>query len=99
MLTENLILEIANNYLKKLANDIKIELAILHDLSIKKPYGIIFFYNTKKYFETKDDKDNTLVGNAPFLIEYKNGSIIDFGTNRSEEYYIKEYEAERWPTK
>ncbi|WP_143883178.1 hypothetical protein [Chryseobacterium binzhouense] len=99
MLTEELILEIANDYLKKLVGEEKIELAILHDLSIKKPYGIVFFYNTKKYYESRDDKDNTLVGNAPFLIEYEKGNIIDFGTNRSEEYYMGEYEAGRWPVK
>lgn len=99
MLTEEIVLKIANDYLKKIANDEKIELAILHDLSIKKPYGVIFFYNTKKYYESRDDRDNTLVGNAPFLIEYEKGKIIDFGTNRSEEYYIKEYEAGRWPVK
>jgi hypothetical protein len=31
------------------------------------------------------------------LVENKTGKIIVFGTNRSIEYYIQEYESGRWP--
>lgn len=97
MKTRNEIEEIAKKYVSKMESEGDIRLSLLYDLSIEKDYGIVFFYNTLKYYETKDEKENILVGNAPFLVEKKTGNIIDFGTARSEEYYLKEYEAGRWP--
>lgn len=96
MLTENKILEIANNYVKSFEEEIGMELTIPHESIIKKPYGNIFYYITKKYYETRNDKYG-LAGNAPFLVENTTGNIIDFGTARSIEYYLKEYEAGRYP--
>lgn len=95
MLTEQEVIEIAAHYVKKRST--KYDLVILDNEAIKKPYGMIFFYNTRKFNETRNPDDNTLLGNAPFLVEYKTGKIIIFGTSRSDEYYIEEYEAGRWP--
>ena len=96
MLTESEILEIANSYILSIEKESKIETVIIHTETIKKPYGNIFFYTSKKYYETGDDK-YAVAGNAPFLVENKSGNIIVFGTVYMEEYYIKEYEAGRWP--
>lgn len=97
MLTEKEVIEIAKKNIKEIEKKIKKELVVFEELSIKKPYGIIFFYNTKKLFESRDERDNTLVGGGPFLVEYKTGNIVEFGSNRSEDYYIQEYEAGRYP--
>jgi len=97
MLTEQEVIEIAKNYVKERKEKSGLDLVILDNEAIKKPYGIIFFYNTKKYNDTRNDDDNTLLGNAPFLVENKTGNILVFGTSRSDEYYIQEYEAGRWP--
>ncbi|WP_288435675.1 YrhB domain-containing protein [uncultured Chryseobacterium sp.] len=96
MLTEIEIIKIANDYLKKKEQKGGIELAIQEELSIKKNYGIIFSYNSKEYIETKDE-GASLIGNSSFLVENKTGKIVVFGTNRSDDYYIQEYEAGRWP--
>ncbi len=97
MLTKNKITEIAENYVIEMENKGDLKLSLLYDLSIEKDYGTIFFYNTLKYYNSKDERENILVGNAPFLVEKEKGNIIDFGTARSEDYYIQEYEAGRWP--
>ncbi len=99
MLSKKEIIKKAENYVKSMEEDGKDKFSLLYDLIIEKDYGIVFFYNTLKYYKTKNEKYNILIGNAPFLIEYKSGNIIDFGTSRAEEYYIKEYEAGRWPVK
>ncbi|MCU7617717.1 hypothetical protein NZ698_10955 [Chryseobacterium sp. PBS4-4] len=97
MLTEQEVIQIAENYVIERSQKSGLNLIILEDRCIKKPYGMIFRYNTKKYNETRNDDDNTLLGNAPFIVENSNGKIILFGTGREIEYYIKEYEAGRWP--
>lgn len=99
MISKKHLKEIAEKYVNEMEKRGEIKLSILYDLSIEKDYGTIFFYNTLKYYQTKDEKENILVGNAPFLVEKETGKIIDFGTARSEEYYIKEYEAGRYPVK
>ncbi|WP_449399886.1 hypothetical protein [Chryseobacterium wanjuense] len=96
MLTEQEVIEIAKNYVKERKEKSGLDLVILDNEVIKKTYGMIFFYNTRKYNETRNDDDNTLLGNAPFLVENKTGNIVVFGTGKSEEYYIQEYEAGRF---
>lgn len=96
MITEIEIIKIAKDYLKIKEQKGGIELGIQEELSIKKNYGRIFSYNSKEYIETKDE-GASLIGNSSFLVENKTGKIVVFGTNRSDEYYIQEYEAGRWP--
>lgn len=40
---------------------------------------------------------HAIAGNAPFLVEKETGNITVFGTAHMEDYYVKEYEAGRWP--
>ncbi|GGB80289.1 hypothetical protein GCM10007424_20500 [Flavobacterium suaedae] len=96
MLTEQEILNIANSEIKRIENDSKIETVLINELIIKKPYGNIFFYTSKKYYETRNEK-YAVAGNAPFLVEKETGNIVVFGTAHTEDYYIEEYEAGRWP--
>ena len=97
MVTEQEVIQIAENYVIERSQKSGLNLVILEDRCIKKPSGIIFRYNTKKYNETRNDDDNTLLGNAPFIVENSNGKIILFGTGRGMEYYIEEDGAGRWP--
>jgi hypothetical protein len=96
MLTENELTTIAENYVKEIEKRTEISLIIGYEITIKKPYGNIYFYTSKKYIETGDDK-YAVAGNAPFLVENKTGKIIVFGTAETQDYYIEEYEAGRWP--
>lgn len=97
MLTEKEVIQIAKIYVKERSEKSRLDLVILEDRCIKKSYGVIFRYNTKKYNDTRNYDDNTLMGNAPFIVQNSNGKIILLGTGREIEYYIQEYEAGRWP--
>jgi hypothetical protein len=96
MLTEKEMDEIAREYLLELRNETLKDLVILSEFTIRKKYGNIYQYTSRKHFETKDDKF-MLLGNAPFLVENTSGRIVEFGTARSDEYYFNEYEEGRWP--
>lgn len=96
MLTEIEIIKTAKDYIKELSQKWETELTIAEERSIQKEYGIIFYFNSKKFIEDKIENAR-LIGCSPFLVESKTGKIIVFGTNRSIDYYIQEYEAGRWP--
>lgn len=91
MLLEEDILKIAKTYMKDQCKNVNYEVEIAKEEIIKKPYGMIMYFRPKNYHE------HILLGNAPFLIENKTGKIIVFGTSQETDYYIKEYEAGRWP--
>jgi hypothetical protein len=69
------------------------ELEMLDDLTIEKNYGWIFFYDSRRHIETKDDRF-LLAGNGPILVRKADGSVREFGTARPLDYYIAEYERE-----
>lgn len=95
MLTEQELLNIANNYINKTKEGLEDNFIIINEATIKKPYGSIFFYTSKKFYETNDDR-YALAGNAPFLVENESGNIITFGSSKATEDYIEEYEAGKW---
>ena len=99
MLSEKEIMLIAQNFINKIEKRSKIETVLVKEATIRKNYGIIFFYTSKKYYESRNENDNTLAGGGPFLIDNTTGEIIQFGSYYDENYYIKEYEAGRWPLK
>ncbi|MDR3024039.1 YrhB domain-containing protein [Chryseobacterium sp.] len=92
MLTDKEMLDIAERYLQRLGKRGKhIEVMIYIDDIIKKPYGNIYFYNSKEYILT-GNFNKSLVGNAPFLVEKKTGRVVGFGTAGRLEDYIEAYE-------
>jgi hypothetical protein len=95
MLTDNEMTAIAEKYISDTCKDLQFEVVLLTAYTIKKSYGNIYVYNSKKYIET-DDYRYCLLGNAPFLVENKTGNIVVFGTSHQKNYYIQEYEAGRW---
>ncbi|MBL7730352.1 MAG: hypothetical protein JNM88_04175 [Chitinophagaceae bacterium] len=97
MLTEKEMNAIAEKYVSDLFQERASEMVILYEFTVKKSYGNVYVYNSKKYIETKDFKF-ALVGNAPFLVEKETGKIVVFGTAQRKNYYIQEYEAGRWLT-
>jgi hypothetical protein len=96
MLTENELIKIANDYVTSLEDEVGETLIVPDELMIKKSYGIYCKYHSKIYYETKDSI-HKLLGNAPFLVENKTGKIVEFGTAHNIDFYIKEYEAGRYP--
>jgi hypothetical protein len=96
MLTDKEMDEIANSYIDKKAQESDKELMLFLKHKVKKPYGNLYHYNSRKFIEEKD-YDYALIGNGPFLVESQTGKIFQFGTAKSDEYYLKEYEAGRRP--
>ncbi|WP_295220132.1 hypothetical protein [uncultured Chryseobacterium sp.] len=94
MLTDQEMLAIAERYLESKAQHFggsDIEVVILTDLTIKKPYGNIYDYQSKEYVLT-GNFNKSLTGHAPFLVEKKSGRVVRFGTAGSLESYIEDYE-------
>lgn len=82
---------IAEQYLSELEIEIG-EPLLLHEPSIlERAFGWVFFYDSKKYLET-EDLYAKLLGNAPFIVDKRNGSIYITGTAYPIEYYLLEFE-------
>ncbi|WP_051891004.1 hypothetical protein [Chryseobacterium sp. JM1] len=96
MYTEQEILKIAKEYVLDSEKVFKMPMILLELYTIKKSYGYVFFYNSKKKFDNPES-ETEILGNAPFIVETKSGRVIELGTARSSAYYIEEYEAGRWP--
>ena len=69
-------------------------LVIIESSTIEKDYGWIFFWNSKKYMETKNDR-YLLYGGGPIVVEKVDGSIHQLGSAGGAEYQIELYEAQR----
>ena len=87
--------ELAKKYVEKIGKQSNIELMIVEKSKIKMQYGTIYYYNSKSFL-LSGNYQHALLGNAPFLVEQNSGKIFEFGTSRSIEYYLNEYEAGRW---
>ncbi|CAM3922205.1 hypothetical protein FLJU110815_06250 [Flavobacterium jumunjinense] len=90
MLTDQEMKQIAEKYLLFKMLNSNIDIA-LYDFQTKKEYGNIYYYQSKNFLLTNDEK-YLIGGNAPFLVEKATGRIVIFGTAYPEEHYIKAYE-------
>jgi len=71
-------------------DDPKIQLQILEEHTIRKPYGWIFFYQSKDYFSKPITR--LLVGNGPILV-LDDGKIVQLPTAIPVDEAIRRYEA------
>ena len=71
-------------------------LTLLHEHTLTKPYGWVFFYQSRGFVETKD-KRSRLSGNYPFLIDRFDERVISLGPLFREDIaeYEKDLPAER----
>jgi len=65
--------------------------AIYEAKTIEKPYGWIFFYNSRKFIETQDMLSR-LAGNGPIVVNKFTEKIIPLAANKPVEDSIAEYE-------
>lgn len=65
---------------------------VVESLTIDKPYGWVFFYQSRAFLES-GDRMQMLLGNAPLIFDRINGEIRVTGTAYPIEHYIAEYEA------
>jgi hypothetical protein len=68
------------------------DLTVMDELTIERPWGWVFFYNTARYIETGDALLG-VGGNAPYIVNRHTGEIRTTGTAHPIEHYIRQYEA------
>ncbi len=83
--------EIANEYLLRLELEVGESLQLVEKETLEKPFGWVFFYNSKDYLETGGFK-YMLAGNAPFIVDKNNGCVHLTGTAKPIEGYISDFE-------
>lgn len=66
-------------------------IAIIESETVEKPYGWIFFYNSRRYLES-GDLMCSLVGQGPVVVVAATSEIIELGSARPPEVAIKELE-------
>jgi hypothetical protein len=64
---------------------------VVETKTIEKPYGWVFFYNSKKYLDTGNFRFR-LAGNGPVIVNKRSGAVEFFGSNKPPEEFIKDYE-------
>lgn len=67
------------------------EARIVREATIAKPYGWIFFYQSKDFLDTGNPSAQ-LVGNAPIVVDGHTSELRVTGTAMPLEHYLAEYE-------
>ena len=67
-----------------------LELGLVEEAMIEGDFGWVFFYTTRAYLETQDDR-HSLVGNAPILISRHDGSLHVTGTAYPIDFFIDNF--------
>ena len=84
---------IAGEYVAGLSTDFPKDdqLVMVRERTLEKPFGWVFFYTSKRWLETGETKF-AVAGNAPFLVKRDTGQVHVFGTARSIDHYIEQFE-------
>jgi hypothetical protein len=64
---------------------------IVREATIAKPYGWIFFYQSKQCLDA-GERSETLAGNAPVIVDRNTCELRVTGTAKPLEHYLAEYE-------
>ena len=75
----------------ELSQEVEEPLVIVDENLIEKPFGWVFFYNSKKFIDSGEAK-YMLMGNAPFIFNRFTGEVVVTGTAYPIEKYISLYE-------
>ncbi len=59
--------------------------------TIERPFGWVFFYNSKKFLETGEFTFR-LAGNGPVIVDKHGGTVEFFGVSRPPLEIVEEYE-------
>ena len=90
MITRKDAIDIASAYVQKKARESKYNLMLLLENTIEFELGWVFFYQSKEFADTRSFLE-MLGGNAPIIVNKKNGSITETGTAYPTEKYIDDY--------
>jgi hypothetical protein len=78
-LTEREAHELVRAHLNRLFEFQEDGVVLLEDATLRKPYGWVFFYQSRKYVELGNPAD-MLAGNGPIVVLEADGSIHELGT-------------------
>jgi hypothetical protein len=81
---------LAESHLAKLPMSPPTELVILDERTIETNFGWVFFWNSKKYQETREFR-YALAGNAPLIVDRRDGSVHETSTAQPIEDIIENY--------
>ena len=71
------------------------ELSVMDEHTIETDFGWVFFWNSKKYLQT-GDLAHALAGNAPLIVDRRDGSLHETSTAKPVEDCIDEYRKYHW---
>jgi Immunity protein 35 len=71
-----------------------LELCLLDDFTRELDFGWLFFYTSRLYRDTGDSQ-YALAGNAPLIVDRRDGTLHTTGTAHPIEHYIDRYRRER----
>lgn len=91
MLEKSDAMELVSKRLKEMAPP-NIQLVVIDEKTIERPFGWIFFYNSKKYVET-GSIIHRLGGNGPVFVNKSTASIEFFGSTPPFEEVLANYES------
>ena len=91
MISEEEAVEIATQFIAKAAIAVDGGVAISIPQTIRKPYGWIFFYNSRRYLETGDALE-ALGGNGPIVVEREGGRLHVLPSHSDPAVVIMEFE-------
>jgi hypothetical protein len=74
MISEAEAVEIATRFIAGLTPAVDGGVAIASAQTIRKPYGWVFFYNSRRFLETGDPLER-LGGNGPIIVEREDGRL------------------------
>ena len=89
MLTFPQAVELAETWVRVVTAD---QCVILKEKTVKRPYGWVFFYDSRRYRASGVSQD-LVAGNAPILVDRMNVEIRVIGTAHPLETYLVQYEA------
>ena len=78
MITKNEAERLVLEHLRKMETP-DLPFAINNDKTIERPFGWVFFYNSKKFLETRDMRFR-LAGNGPITVNKSNGELTVLGS-------------------
>jgi len=76
--------EIATEYVQRLARTSGLPLALTESATLERDFGWVFFYRSTR-------EDELLAGNAPFIVDRRDGSVHVTGTARPVDEYLDAY--------
>lgn len=83
---------LAEKHIRESFRGIEDELVVLDEHTLERPYGWVFFYDSRRYLET-GELSRMLAGNAPVLVHKQDGHIEMLGTALPVEAYLAKYES------